>query len=167
MNLLQPSGTYLILSKPIQTYPQPIQIFLNLAIWTYPEPILNLSWIHLNLSEPVWTYLNFIYGILKKSHLWLYHIEMPTGRQIIKETFGKRWKYDLVGMEKKYKTLGFIVQRNDYCKSWSVTHQMMVRTRRNWLTYELLHKKNLKGYIACNTVLKSTTRIFIWERIQL
>ena len=25
-------------------------------------------------------------------------------------------------------------QVDDYCKSWSVTHQMMAQTRRNWLT---------------------------------
>ena len=77
----QPFGTYLNLSKPIQTYPKPI----------------------LNLSKPFCTYLKFMYGGLNELHLWLHHIEMPTGRQIIKETFGKRWKYDLVGMEKNIK----------------------------------------------------------------
>ena len=72
------------------------------------------------------------------------------GRQIIKAL-----KRD-GNMMLEWKKITLDSNRNDYCKSWSVTHQMMAETRRNWLTYELLYKKNLKGYIACNVVLKYT-----------
>ena len=82
----------------------PFLMFVNLP--QPPPTFQNLSELNQtfqNLSEPVRTYLNLIYGVLNKSYLWLHHIEMPTGRQIIKEPFGKRWKYDLVGMEKNIK----------------------------------------------------------------
>ena len=44
-------------------------------------------------------------------------------------------------------------QVDDYCKSWSVTHQMMAQTRRNWLTL-LWNCVEFKSPIACNLALK-------------
>ena len=82
---------------------------------------------------------------------WIFALADSTfGRQIIKAL-----KRD-GNMMLEWKKITLDSNRNDYCKSWSVTHQMMAETRRNWLTYELLYKKNLKGYIACNVVLKYT-----------
>ena len=146
---------------PARTYPHLIQTFLNLFEPSY----LNLSRTY---PELIQTFLN-----LSEAYLWStwYIISLAAPHRNAdwaanhKRVFWKEMEIWFGRNGKKYKTLGFIVQRNDYCKSWSVTHQMMVRTRRNWLTYELLHKKNLKGYIACNTVLKSTTLIFNWEGI--